>query len=307
MRKSFAGAARKALTTAPIDDDPGTLTILGDDLTGWPVGGAGGPFTITLDRDTSFEEKCLVATRVGNQLNLTSRGYDSTVERNHTAGATLEHTYDSIVADEANRLANLLETAGSMYVFDGVNVVELVVGGLDEVLMSDPGEPLKVQWFSRLIPISASAPTYKAGDRYYDSTLNALMVGVEGSWVPATMGVVVFASAAARNAVFGATNTPVGQPAWLIDEERLTIGIGVDGWQEFPKPGEWAVHYADEAAVLASTLPTNSLAVAEDVGQIYMKRPVTGWVAVGNRVTVEDGSGYPATPLEGDIHLIPVT
>src|SRR5262245_7349874 len=114
MRKSFSGNARKAAVAVTFDDDPGTLTIEGDDLSGWPVG-ANGPFMATIARATSFEEKVLCLNRVGNQLNLVSRGYDSTVARQHASGQDLEHTWDSIEADLLNRLANLLSTTGSLF------------------------------------------------------------------------------------------------------------------------------------------------------------------------------------------------
>lgn len=307
MRKQFEGAARKAQLSVGIDDDPNTLTITCDDLTGWPLGGTA-PFTITIARDTSLEEKVLVGSRSGNVMTANIRGYDGTTRRSHIAGVYVEHTVDSVVIEEANRLANLLEDEGSMFVFDGVNVIELVVGAEDEVLGTDPDVPHGVSWRTRLIPIAASAPDYKTGDYYYDTTLQSFMVGVGGIWIPAVRGVVAVANIAARNTLFTANDPPAGQMVLVLDEDRLYVGLGTgNGWQMLPKPGEWIVHFDDETAIEADTeLAIGSAAMADDTQQLYVKR-TAGWVPIGQTITVEDGSGFPSTPNLGDVHAIPVS
>lgn len=63
------------------------------------------PFTITLDRNTSSEEICLVTAVIGSSLSLT-RGFDGSAAQAHAAGATVEHTAVALDFTEANAHVN---------------------------------------------------------------------------------------------------------------------------------------------------------------------------------------------------------
>lgn len=101
-RREFAGAAPETTLTGTILST--TLTINGTDLTGYPTGSVG-KFTIVLDMGLPTEEKVLCLSRTGNSITVAStgdRGYDGTSAVGHTAGATINHVYAALDADEAN-------------------------------------------------------------------------------------------------------------------------------------------------------------------------------------------------------------
>ena len=110
MRREYTGAARKARLAAPLGGSPTDLGILGDDLTGWPVGTD--PFFIVIDRGQATEEKILCSLRSANSLTvytdgaINGRGADGTAIVAHGVGATLEHIWTATDADEANEHVN---------------------------------------------------------------------------------------------------------------------------------------------------------------------------------------------------------
>jgi microcystin-dependent protein len=76
-----------------------TLSVVS--LQGWPDG-TGGPFAVVIDKDTPNEEKVLAASYSGNDITVTTRGYDGTTARDHSVGATVEHCHTAFDANEAN-------------------------------------------------------------------------------------------------------------------------------------------------------------------------------------------------------------
>jgi hypothetical protein len=118
-RRQYSGSA--AAGTISVGINSAVLTITCNTLTGWPTGGTG-PFAAVLERGTANEEKVLVASRSGNVLTLSSRGYDGTTARAHSASAPIEHCYTAVDADEANDHVNRL---GDVH---GVGVASQVVG-----------------------------------------------------------------------------------------------------------------------------------------------------------------------------------
>lgn len=74
---------------------PGTVISLLSG-TGYPTGATGVPFVLTLDRDTSNEEKILCSLRSGGNVTISQRGYDDTVAVQHVGGS-VEHTVDATV------------------------------------------------------------------------------------------------------------------------------------------------------------------------------------------------------------------
>lgn len=108
MRYQHAGGAKPTTLTQAVND-----VVLGDffinDATGWPDGSVG-PFFAVLDRGLLTEEKVLVQDRVGTTLNVIERGADGTLVSAHADGATVEHTFSALEADDAN--AHIEEVTG---------------------------------------------------------------------------------------------------------------------------------------------------------------------------------------------------
>ena len=85
--------------------------------TGWPAGTY--PFVVVIDEGLTSEEKILVQSRNGTVLSGLTRGYDDTAISTHANGAVVRHVIDASSIDQANRLANILETKGQLRVHDG--------------------------------------------------------------------------------------------------------------------------------------------------------------------------------------------
>lgn len=102
-RRNYAGGA--APTTLGSGISATDLTITLASATGWPSGGASGPFFVVIDRGLSSEEKVEVASRTGTSLTVASvgkRGVDGTAAAVHAIGASIEHCFTAQDADEAN-------------------------------------------------------------------------------------------------------------------------------------------------------------------------------------------------------------
>lgn len=102
-RKEYQGAAAATTLNGGIDSDDTTVTLTA--ATGWPSGGTY-PFVVCIGRGTASEEKILCSSRSGNNLTVSSRGYDSTTGVAHVAGDTVEHVLDAVTVSEANRHVN---------------------------------------------------------------------------------------------------------------------------------------------------------------------------------------------------------
>jgi microcystin-dependent protein len=98
-RRSYAGGAVPTTSTTLFSAADTTLTVVA--LQGWPDG-TGGPFAVVIDKDTPQEEKVLAASYSGNDILVTTRGYDGTTARDHSVGATVEHCHTAFDANEAN-------------------------------------------------------------------------------------------------------------------------------------------------------------------------------------------------------------
>lgn len=112
MRRDYTGSAQAAQLTEDLGSSTANLTIVCDDLTGWPTGTGGKPFFIVIDRGKANEEKILCASRADNILTVyddgltNGRGADDTNPTAHTANAVVEHVFTATDADEANAHVN---------------------------------------------------------------------------------------------------------------------------------------------------------------------------------------------------------
>lgn len=101
VAKTFGGGA--AATTLSAGINSGVTSIAVADASTWP---ATGPFNAVIDRGLAGEEKLLVASRSGNTLTITTRGYDGTTATAHSSGATIEHCGTAIDFQENNDHVN---------------------------------------------------------------------------------------------------------------------------------------------------------------------------------------------------------
>jgi len=111
MLREYNGAVPKAHLTFALGGTTADLTIICDDLTGWPVGTH--PFFVVIDRAKPTEEKILCSARSTNVLTVWSDGLgsfgrakDDTPITAHGIDATIEHIFTATDAAEANAHSN---------------------------------------------------------------------------------------------------------------------------------------------------------------------------------------------------------
>lgn len=106
-RREYKGAAVPTRLGAGIDAVATSFSI--NDATGWPTGGANGPFFVTIDPGLSTEERVLVGSRSGTTLSSVTRGVDDTLASSHAAGAdgTVIHSDSATDNNEANEHINI--------------------------------------------------------------------------------------------------------------------------------------------------------------------------------------------------------
>ena len=95
----------------PLNIGGTTFTISLSDptlLAGWPNGGEGYNFWVTVDAGKPQEERILCASRSGSVVTIAAsgRGADGTTESNHAAGAEIWPSWSATDADEANAHVN---------------------------------------------------------------------------------------------------------------------------------------------------------------------------------------------------------
>lgn len=109
-RRSYSGNAPATTLSGAIPNNS-ALTFSVASATGFPAGGASGPFFIVVDRGLSAEEKMLIDSIAGTTftVNASGRGMEGTVAQSHNSGAIVEHVLTKTDIDEAN--AHLTLTA----------------------------------------------------------------------------------------------------------------------------------------------------------------------------------------------------
>lgn len=102
VNRDHAGGA---VDTSIVGSITGTsLSITIADATGWPSGGANGPFHVIVSYDLAGKEKIEVQSRTGTTLTIADtgkRGIDGTSAQSHN-GTKIRHCYTAIDAQEAN-------------------------------------------------------------------------------------------------------------------------------------------------------------------------------------------------------------
>lgn len=116
MRRQYAGGAKPTTLVGNLGGSTADLSITGTSFANYPDG-AVGPFYIVIDRGEITEEKILCVSRSSNVITVyntgltNGRGSDGTNVVAHTAGATIEHVFTAVDADESNSHVNNSTTA----------------------------------------------------------------------------------------------------------------------------------------------------------------------------------------------------
>jgi len=169
-RKSFTGGAQATAITAPISGTPSSFTVT--DGSTFPDG-ASGPFVVVLGRNTADEEKILVSSRVTNQFNIQTRGYDNTSAVDHDLGEIVEHVLDASTIDQANSYVNLQSAKGDLVVHDGTNAVVKSVGVNGYVLSANSAETDGLEWIDTSLQAGDVGTTELADNAVTTDKINA--------------------------------------------------------------------------------------------------------------------------------------
>lgn len=127
MRRQYAGGAKPTTLASSLGGSTADLTISGTDFSNYPDGSIG-PFYIVIDRGTVSEEKILCVSRTSNTINVynsgltNGRGSDGTTITSHNSGATVEHVFTAVDANEAN--AHVNTSTGTVH---GIVVADVVL------------------------------------------------------------------------------------------------------------------------------------------------------------------------------------
>ena len=102
QRMSHTGAAVPTTLVAQIQPTDASLVLAS--ATGWPGGGAAGPFVIVVDANSTAEEKILCSAQTGGNVTVATggRGWDNTTAALHNAGAPVEHVLAAAEVDDDN-------------------------------------------------------------------------------------------------------------------------------------------------------------------------------------------------------------
>jgi len=138
VTKAYGGAAVSTTLNGGISGSVTSITVTSG--SGLPDGSAGS-FVLSIDR-AGTEEKILVASRSGNTLTVTERGYDGTVAAAHLTLVSVDHVLDAYTVEQANRLAMAMASQYSMaFRGAGRTYTELPVGTEGKVLTVVSGAP----------------------------------------------------------------------------------------------------------------------------------------------------------------------
>lgn len=103
-REEIVGTAVETELAGDITNVSTSFTVV--DASGWPTGGGGNPFVVTVGKGTASEEKILCTSRTGTTVAVTTRGYDGTTAAAHQTGNGVIHSISAALLDEANAHVN---------------------------------------------------------------------------------------------------------------------------------------------------------------------------------------------------------
>ena len=172
-RKSFTGGAAPTTVAAPVSISDTSITVANGTGSSYPSG-SDGPFVIVINRNTSSEEKVLIASRIDDVLTVDTRGYDDGTAVTHAIGETVEHILDASTVDQANRYVNLQTVKGDLVAHDGTNANAVNVGTDGDVLAADSTADNGVAWTNRLTTAESEIDTLQSDVTTAQSNISTL-------------------------------------------------------------------------------------------------------------------------------------
>lgn len=178
-RKSFTGGAQPTSLDAAIGGSPSSFTVASGEGASYPTGNDG-PFVVVIGRNTATEEKILITSRVNDQFNINTRGYDDTASVDHDAGEVVEHVLDASTVDQANRFVNLQSAKGDIVAHDGTNTVVHNVGANDYLLTADSTSASGLTWTNPLPTITSNISTNTSNISTNTSNISTNTTAISG-------------------------------------------------------------------------------------------------------------------------------
>lgn len=202
MRLEHKGAAKASTLTAPLGGTLADMSFTGADLTNWPDGSVG-PFYVTANKGTIYEEKILCASRSGNTVTVWTDGVnkgraaDGTVIQTHGVNSPIEHTWTAAEADAANAHIEETTTAHGVTFANLALEADLAAVAADLVL-TDAAVATKADRISE--PFATLNVVAHAADADLSAASNFLVINTDGNYtinftnVPTTNGRIITAS-----------------------------------------------------------------------------------------------------------------
>jgi hypothetical protein len=193
-RKSYAGGA--VATRLAADITAGATTIVVADASTYPS--SSNPFVIAINRGSSSEEKVLIGSRSGNNLTVTTRGYDGTSALAHITNEVVEHVLDAVSIDEANAFANVMTTRGDQVVYGASGATRVPKGTSGQVWTmvdgNDPGwvDASETQAETAWVPAYTGTLVLGTGTGLYRSGGYSIQNGMLTGWFSIVAGTTGF-------------------------------------------------------------------------------------------------------------------
>jgi len=253
QRMSHAGAA--VPTTLVGQMNPGDLTCVIAGTSGWPTGGAAGPFLIVIDAGSGSEEKILCSAQTGGNITVASggRGFDNTAQYLHSAGAPVEHVAGACELDDAN--AHIYDTSRD----DPSHSKYPLVSG------ARPFTGLQAfnAGLNATGPVGLTGPVTVTGNETVSGTLSA------GSTATAQALVATLSGANGRFVGGGVSGPPTGGPYnvgdFIVNQDGtvyICITAGSPGTWKSPPKGYIAEFQGPSVQTDCSSATTNLIAIS---------------------------------------------
>jgi hypothetical protein len=238
-RRDSAGGAVDTTITADITSVSLTISIAS--ATGWPSGGANGPFFVIIDYDVAGKEKVEVQSRTGTTLTIANtgkRGIDGTSAAGHNAPAKIRHIHTRQDTDEANytmsQTVGKVTSKGDIIVATAANTFSrLGVGANNQVPIADSSQATGWRW-GTLTAASLGTDSVGAAQIATDA-VGASEIGADTVGTSEIAPLAVTSAELAANAVIagklanGSVDTAARFAAGVVDSAALAANAVIAG------------------------------------------------------------------------------